>query len=220
MAGAFNLDEMIGALNQSLQGTPVTDLPGFETMSFLDDNGDEFELGRGMSRGQQVIKVRYRKNLTPLNQNVNGYYISVYDGNDANGQPKFRTITGALMPTSANFVRWQPARAAGAPKQRKPKEAVMAPARTSRAVAKPRASSSAVDVTMMSEEDLKNVDSPATRRELARRQRVMRAEAGEQAGALADEFQQQSCAQQFGRRRTKKSALAKVSAEIKYLKSL
>jgi hypothetical protein len=73
---------------------------------------------------------------------------------------------------------------------------------------------------MMSEEDLKNVDSPATRRELARRQRVMRAEAGEQAGALADEFQQQSCAQQFGRRRTKKSALAKVSAEIKYLKSL
>jgi len=217
MAGAFNLDEMLGALNENLQGTPVTELPGFETMSFLDDNGDEFELGRGMSRGQQVIKVRYRKNLTPLNQNTNGYYISVYDGNDANGQPKFRTITGALMPTSANFVRWQPARA---PKQRKPKEAVMAPARTSRAVAKPRASSSVVDVTMMSEEDLNNIDSPATRRELARRQRVMRAEAGEQASALADEFQQQSCAQQFGRRQTKKSALAKVNAEIKYLKSI
>jgi len=214
MSGAFNLDEMLGALNQSIQGSMVTDLPGFETMSFMDDNGDEYELGRGISRGQQVIKVRYRKNLTPLNQNANGYYISVYNGTGQDGLPSFRTITGAIMPTSSGFVRWQPAKKPKEPKQIKPTGI----ARASRAIAKPKPSSSQ-DVSMMTEEELQTVDSPATRRELARRLRASRAIAGEQASDLADKFQNQSCAQQFGRRRSHRG-LRQVNADLKYLRSL
>lgn len=215
MSHVFNLDEMLSSLNESVQGKPVTDLPDFENMSFIDDeNGHEFELGSGISRGEKVIKVRYRKNLIPLNLNANGYYISVYNGTGIDGRPSFRIITGSIKPISPNFVRWKPIRG-GSTKKNEAKKVATKPRGSSRSIRKKpsKRTKELVDVTMMSEEDLKNIDSPATRRELARRLKLMRVE-------VSDLTEQLKRGGLFGRRRIKRSALAQVNADLRYLNSL
>ena len=220
MASAFNMDELLDALNVSLQGTVVTELPNSETLSFF-DNENEYELGSGQHKGQLVIKVRYRGNLTPLYQGPEGYYISVYSGSGSDGKPSFKTLMGDISPTTPTFVKWQPKR-----KQSKPKatDVAMAPARASRKIAKPSRAAEQ-DVSMMTEEELVNVDSPATRRELARRKRESRKEIAGQADELSDLFANLKTDNmvEFGKRRRRKSSkksIHTVNADIRYLSSL
>jgi hypothetical protein len=211
MDGLFNMDEMLNSINQPLQGNFVTEQqePGYQSMSFFDEDGNEYELTTGMTQGQNIIKVRYRSNLLPLYINNNGYYISVFSGL-TNDQPTFRTLTGNIAPTSSTFARWQPKKSVQRSVTRSLPRSVLAPVRsTTRQVTK-RVTPRTMEVSMLSDEDLNTINSPATRRELARRQRDLRARTVAELDPLSDMFSRAGLS--FG-----KNNIRKLRSDINYL---
>ena len=107
---AFNMDDILVSLNTSMDGGVVKneDIPNHKLFSFTENGGTEYELTTGKHKGMDVVKVRYNSNLTPLNKDINGYYIIVFSGKNIDDTPKFKTIRGIVNPASNTLVRFTP----------------------------------------------------------------------------------------------------------------